>query len=121
MKPYRRGVPDRTVHMIDHLPERRRFIRSRADLEFQLARITLALSRAPIARQPELREWFDEAATGLLTRTAAEHCDYVEERVASIRETFFGTPSTSTRLLRPLRPIGHDAIDRPGRGPASMH
>jgi hypothetical protein len=97
--------------MFEHYPERRRYIRSRADLEFQLARMTLALSRAPIARQPELRDWFDDATSGLVARAAPEHRDYVEERVASIRETFFGDPSTAAR--------GFERRDR--RPPSRMH
>lgn len=80
--------------MFEHFPDRRRYIRSRADLEFQLARMTLALSRAPLARQPELREWFDDASEGLVARAAPEHREYVEERIASIRETFFGDPAS---------------------------
>lgn len=92
--------------MFEHYPERRRYIRSRADLEFQLARMTLALSRAPIARQPELRDWFDQASTGLLARTAPEHHEYVEERVASIRDTFFGDPVAARAAGR--------RSDRPG-------
>ena len=96
--------------MFEHQPERRRYIRSRADLEFQLARMTLALSRAPLARQPELREWFDQASAGLLARAAPEHRDYVEERVASIRETFFGDPSALRMGAR-----------RPELPPSRMH
>lgn len=100
------------IDMFEHIPERRRFIRSRADVEFQLARITLALSRAPLARRAESLAWFDEAAAGLVKRTAGEHRDYVEERVASIRETFFPT----TRVAYPL---AH--LNRMGRhcGPGS--
>lgn len=94
--------------MFDPIHERRQFIRSRADVEFQLARITLALSRAPIARRTDVGEWFDEAASGLMARTAEEHRDYVEERVAGIRDTFFGDV--------PIR-----ARDTPDRGPRRMH
>lgn len=83
--------------MAQHFPDRRRYIRSRAELEFQLARITLALTRAPIARAPDLREWFDEAAGGLVERAAPEHREHVEERAASIRETFFGTAEADGR------------------------
>lgn len=97
--------------MFDHTAERRRYIRSRADLEFQLARVTLALSRAPLARQPELREWLDQACTGLLARVAPEHHDYLEERVASIRETFFGDPSAVASL----------GARRPAQPPSRMH
>lgn len=76
--------------MFEHFPERRRFIRSRADLEFQLARITLALSRAPIARRAETIAWFEDATDGLIAKAAPEHREYVAERAASIQETFFG-------------------------------
>jgi hypothetical protein len=108
----------RTPHepMFDHYPERRRYIRSRADLEFQLARMTLALSRAPLARQPELRDWFDEAAAGLVARAAPEHREYVEERVASIRETFFGEPPAMPRASRDLHELRGT-----GRGGSRMH
>lgn len=92
--------------MFEHIPERRRFIRSRADLEFQLARITLALSRAPLARRAESLAWFDEAAAGLVDRTAGEHRVYVEERVASIRETFFPASAASYPLAH-LRRSGN--------------
>lgn len=91
------------IDMFEHIPERRRFIRSRADLEFQLARITLALSRAPLVRRAESLAWFDEAAAGLVARTAGEQRDYVEERVASIRETFF----PSSRATYPLAHLHH--------------
>lgn len=83
----RRGVAALPMH--DSKPERRRYIRSRADLEFQLARITLALSRAPMARRADVGEWFDEAACALLEHAAPEHRDYLQERVAGIRDTFF--------------------------------
>lgn len=75
--------------MHDPMPERRRHIRSRAELEFQLARITLALSRAPMARRADVGEWFDEAAGALLEHAAPEHREYLEERMADIRSTFF--------------------------------
>lgn len=75
--------------MLDHFPERRRYIRSRADLEFQLARITLALSRAPIARRGDTLDWFEEAAAGLIERACEENREYAQERVATIRDTFF--------------------------------
>lgn len=78
--------------MFEHFPERRRFIRSRADLEFQLARITLALSRAPIARRAQTLAWFEDATEGLVAKAAVEHREYMAERVASIRDTFFGDP-----------------------------
>lgn len=93
--------------MPDSKPERRRYIRSRADLEFQLARITLALSRAPMARRADVGEWFDEAAGALLDHAAAEHRDYLQERVAGIRDTFF-----------------HDTAPPPGAGveaPRRLH
>ena len=76
--------------MFEHVPERRRFIRSRADIEFQLARVTLGLSRAPAVRRAQTLAWFEQATAGLAARASEEHRDYVEERVASIRETFFG-------------------------------
>ncbi len=94
--------------MFEHFPERRRFIRSRADIEFQLARITLGLSRAPMARRAQTRAWFDEATEGLVARTADEHRDYVIERIASIRETFFGDPV----LPGTHRPIGSPGAHR---------
>lgn len=82
--------------MFEHFPERRRYIRSRADLEFQLARITLALSRAPAARRAETLAWFESAGEGLVSKAAAEHREYVAERVAGIRETFFDEPMAAT-------------------------
>jgi hypothetical protein len=93
--------------MSDLHPERRRYIRSRADIEFQLARITLALSRAPLVRHEEMLAWFEEAAAGLLERSADEHRDYVEERVASVRETFFQAPRPGYRIadLRPAHSL----------------
>lgn len=81
------------IRMFEHVPERRRYIRSRADLEFQLARITLALSRARASRRAETLDWFEDAGEGLIAKSAAEHREYVAERVASIRETFFGLPA----------------------------
>lgn len=84
--------------MFEHIPERRRYIRSRADLEFQLARITLALSRAPIARRPETLAWFEEAADGLIRRACEENREYAEERVASIRDTFFPEAGSGARM-----------------------
>lgn len=86
--------------MFEHFPERRRFIRSRADLEFQLARITLALSRAPLARRAETVAWFKEATDGLIAKAAPEHRDYLAERVASIHETFFGEPVAAPAYRR---------------------
>ena len=86
--------------MFEHFPERRRFIRSRADLEFQLARITLALSRAPIARRAETVAWFEDATEGLIAKAAPEHREYVAERVASIHETFFGEPVAAPAYRR---------------------
>lgn len=97
------------VSMFEHFPERRRYIRSRADLEFQLARITLALSRAPMARRVQTLAWLDEAGDGLVAKAATEHRDYVAGRVAEIRETFFGEPSPL--FLRPRA----TAFDGPSR------
>lgn len=101
--------------MFDQFPERRRFIRSRADIEFQLARITLALSRAPLVRHDETLSWFEAATSGLLEKSAEEHHDYVEERVASVRETFFPTPRAGYRLSE-LRDVGTLGASRPGYG-----
>lgn len=93
------------IDMFEQFPERRRYIRSRADIEFQLARMTLALSRAPLMRQEATLSWFDEATAGLAARAAPEHRDYVEERAASIRDTFFppGPPTARPTSLSPGR------------------
>lgn len=87
--------------MFEHTRERRRYIRSRADLEFQLARLTLALSRAPIARRSETQAWFEEACEGLIEKTAVEQREYVHDRVESIRATFFAEPNPGVPRYRP--------------------
>lgn len=100
--------------MFEHHPDRRRFIRSRADLEFQLARITLALSRTPAERREDAERWFEQATQGLLERTPEEHRAHVVERIASIHDTFF-RPAPWRRLPGAVHAVIR-APDGAGRG-----
>lgn len=73
-------------------------IASRADIEFQLARLTLSLSRAPMVRHEALSAWFDEAVDGLEAMTTEPLRGYLQERAGEIRCTFFPGDGCTGRL-----------------------
>ncbi|TBR09728.1 MAG: hypothetical protein EPO46_08910 [Lysobacter sp.] len=70
-------------------PDRRRHIRTRADLEVELARMSLVLAHAPASRLASTRQWFDEAVEGLIDRAVSGERDYLRQRIQDMLAAFF--------------------------------